>query len=658
MTAVITAVGRRASAASERDLRSAAQRTLGAGARRAYSGARMRGQRSAEGLGRAACARMGPARLAAPRATAAATVQAVFLAAFLAALLGMLPATAQAAPTTTGFALDRYRPADAGSDWFVLDSLDLRGDVRPALSLVADIAYRPLVLYGDDGDELVPLVDGQFFYHAQASLTLWSRLRLALGVPLLVYTQGGSGQLAELGGVSNVPISSADGSGLGDVRLAADVRLLGAHGSPFSLAVGARVYTATGSERQFTSDGRARFEGRVMWAGQPGWFSYAAQLGALLHAERDDFAGEAFGTDFTFAAAAGVRVLHGRLHLGPEVFGETVISDRGDGFLYRATTPVEAAFGAKLEVGESVRLGVGAGRGLTRGIGAARFRFLASLDWFPAPAEPSTSEDLAPMRDLDGDGVADEVDACPDRAGPVHSLAGARSGCPDAGDADGDGITDDIDACPSQPGLPSGDTATHGCAPSDRDRDGVADTIDACPDAAGAQTADPLRSGCPADSDGDGIDDASDACPGAAGPRSRVAELRGCPRARVEGDRIVIAEPVQFATGSATILPESGELLRAVAEILLQHPEIELLSVEGHTDGDGSPQRNEKLSRDRALSVVMRLVDNGVTARRLTARGLGAQNPIDDNATPEGRRRNRRVEFRIVRVRTNLGRKE
>jgi outer membrane protein OmpA-like peptidoglycan-associated protein len=62
---------------------------------------------------------------------------------------------------------------------------------------------------------------------------------------------------------------------------------------------------------------------------------------------------------------------------------------------------------------------------------------------------------------------------------------------------------------------------------------------------------------------------------------------------------------------------------------------------------------NEKLSRDRALSVVMRLVDNGVTARRLTARGFGAQNPIDDNATPEGRQNNRRVEFHILRVRAN-----
>lgn len=574
--------------------------------------------------------------------------------------LVLLAVTARAAPTTTGFALDRYRPADAGSDWFALDSLDLRGEVRPALSLLADIAYRPLVLYDAAGEELVPLVDGQFFYHAQASLVLWSRLRLALSLPVLVYTQGGSGQLAQIGAATNVPISSADGSGLGDIRAAVDVRLLGTYGGPFSFAVGARVYASTGSERQFTSDGRARFEGRLMWAGQPGWFAYSAQIGTMLHTERDDFAGEAFGTDLTFAAAAGVRVARRRLHLGPEVFGETVVSDRGEGFLYRATTPLEAAFGVKLEVGESVRLGAAAGRGLTQGIGASRFRFLASLDWSPPPSTDTGDASAEPvaLRDLDGDGIIDESDACPDKAGPAHPLDRARTGCPDPGDADGDGITDDIDACPSQRGLPSGDRAAHGCAPSDRDNDHVVDTIDACPDTAGVQTADPLRSGCPADADGDGINDAADACPGAAGPRNAAPKLHGCPKARIEAGEIKISEQVQFATGSARILPQSDGLLREVADILSKHPEIELVSVEGHTDGAGKPQVNEKLSRDRALSVVMRLVDNGVTPRRLTARGFGSQNPIDDNATAEGRQNNRRVEFRISRTRANPPRKE
>jgi outer membrane protein OmpA-like peptidoglycan-associated protein len=574
--------------------------------------------------------------------------------------LALLSLKAEAAPTTTGFALDRYRPAEAGSDWFANESLDLRGSLRPALSLVADISYRPLVLYDANGDELVPLIDGQFFYHFGASWVLGSRLRIAASLPLLVYSQGGDGLLAELGAERDVPVSSSDGSGIGDVRLAMDLRLLGQYGGPFTLALGARVYAATGSEPQFTSDGRARFEGRLMWAGQPGWFAYAASVGTLLHAERDDFAAIPFGTDLTFAAALGVRLSEGRIQIGPEVFGETVISDSGDGWLKSASTPIELALGAKFHLADTVRLGAAAGRGVTRGIGASRFRFLASLDWFPNPSAPVQADETTPLRDLDGDGVSDEWDVCPADPGPARPLDRKRSGCPDPGDGDGDGITDDVDACPDRAGLPSAEAATHGCAPSDRDADGVVDTIDACPDTPGIQALEPLRSGCPADSDGDGINDAQDACPGVGGARSRDPKRHGCPTARIEAGEIKIAEQVQFASSSARILPESDDLLLSVADILIQHPEIELLSVEGHTDRAGSAQVNDKLSRDRALAVVMRLVQNGVTAKRLTARGHGSQNPIDESDTPEARQTNRRVEFRILRVRagTNTVRKE
>jgi len=567
----------------------------------------------------------------------------------LGGLLLSLEGRALAAPTSTGFALDRYRPAEAGSDWFANESLDLRGGVRPALSLVADIGYRPLVLYGADGEELVPLVDGQFFYHLQASLTLGHRLRLGLSVPLLVYTQGGQGLLAELGERRNVPVSSSDGSGIGDVRFAADLRLLGHYEGPFTLALGARVYAATGSEQQFTSDGKARVEGRLAFAGQPGWFTYAGYVGGMWHGERDDFAGVPFGTDLTFGAALGVRLNGGRVHFGPEVFGETVISDGGDGFLERASTPVEVALGGKFHIADTLRLGAAVGRGVTRGIGASEFRFLATFDWLPAPDRAPSEAALPPPRDLDGDGVMDEWDMCPSQAGPSRPLDRERSGCPDPTDDDNDGIRDDVDACPSQAGVPSADPASHGCSPPDRDEDGVVDTIDACPDTPGVQTIDPLRSGCPADSDRDGINDAQDACPGVKGDRSRDPKRHGCPRARIEQGAIRITEQVQFATASALILPESDSLLVAVAEILISHPEIEQLSVEGHTDNLGQARNNEKLSRDRALAVVMRLVENGVSARRLTAVGYGAEHPIDDNATAEGRRNNRRVEFRIVR---------
>jgi outer membrane protein OmpA-like peptidoglycan-associated protein len=279
-------------------------------------------------------------------------------------------------------------------------------------------------------------------------------------------------------------------------------------------------------------------------------------------------------------------------------------------------------------------------------------RVLASFEWLgsletPAPALAPPE----PPRDLDGDGVLDEVDVCPGTAGPARPDEPARNGCPQPVDTDGDGLSDADDACPDTWGAPSSDPARHGCPVSDGDRDGIVDAVDACPDRAGVQHADPRRNGCPTDSDSDGILDVDDACPGAAGTANADPKLHGCPKARIEQGEIRIGEQVKFALGSARILPESDELLGAVREILLEHPEIELVSVEGHTDATGTAALNVRLSRGRAAAVVDWLVERGVDRRRLASQGFGSERPIADNATEAGRRNNRRVEFRIVRTR-------
>jgi hypothetical protein len=133
-----------------------------------------------------------------------------------------------------------------------------------------------------------------------------------------------------------------------------------------------------------------------------------------------------------------------------------------------------------------------------------------------ARAHASVNVEAIERADRDGDGVADEADACPDETGSE-----ATNGCPDR---DGDGIRDADDACPDEPGLPEGD----GCPVSserDRDGDGLLDEADACPDEPGL----PLAEGCP-DADGDGVRDSEDACPDEPG----LPEQDGCP---VPGDQ-------------------------------------------------------------------------------------------------------------------------
>lgn len=106
---------------------------------------------------------------------------------------------------------------------------------------------------------------------------------------------------------------------------------------------------------------------------------------------------------------------------------------------------------------------------------------------------------------------------------------------------------------------------------------------------------------------------------------------------------------VNFAVGSPEITDEFARTLDGVAQLINEHPEIQLLEIQGHTDNTGSDAINVPLSKARAESVKNYLVSRGVDASRLEANGYASTKPVASNATPEGRYQNRRVD--IVRKR-------
>ena len=117
-----------------------------------------------------------------------------------------------------------------------------------------------------------------------------------------------------------------------------------------------------------------------------------------------------------------------------------------------------------------------------------------------------------------------------------------------------------------------------------------------------------------------------------------------------DGESILVNLPdVTFATDSATISPSFRAALDKVAESLLKYPDS-LVDVMGHTDSSGSDSYNLDLSRRRAESVKGYLVMRGVGGARVATIGYGEQYPRADNATPEGRALNRRVEIRITPI--------
>ena len=111
---------------------------------------------------------------------------------------------------------------------------------------------------------------------------------------------------------------------------------------------------------------------------------------------------------------------------------------------------------------------------------------------------------------------------------------------------------------------------------------------------------------------------------------------------------ITIKQQIQFALDSSVILPASFGLMTEIADALIKNPRIKKVEVQGHTDNTGSPGTNKILSEQRADSVVQWLVQHGVPAERLVARGFGQERPLVPNVTAGNRARNRRVQFVIL----------
>ncbi|EDM79133.1 OmpA domain protein [Plesiocystis pacifica SIR-1] len=119
--------------------------------------------------------------------------------------------------------------------------------------------------------------------------------------------------------------------------------------------------------------------------------------------------------------------------------------------------------------------------------------------------------------------------------------------------------------------------------------------------------------------------------------------------AKLEGDHIIIDGKIHFAHDSAEILEDSFEILDDVAEVMNAHPELPMLDIIGHTSTEGSDKHNMELSTARAKAVADYLAGHGVDASRVTSEGKGETEPIADESTEEGKRQNRRVEFKIIK---------
>lgn len=563
------------------------------------------------------------------------------------ALALALGATASFAQSPVpSFDLDRVLSPDPGSALVLGTGDGLRkGTVR--LSLIGQYQHQPLV-YRLDGERVGSLLGARVSTHLGVAWAVLDQLELGLQLPIVLW-QGGDALSAY--GVAPVA-ATVLGAPVLQARYTA---LRQSQGSPVDLGVTLGVSLPLGSAAGLTRDPGLGFAllPRLGVAHTFGpWVRVGGELGAVLRGQQ---LLSPFSPDVTDQIGSMLSLGVTGSTLGPALRGELTV--RGLVPMSRTSGSVEILAGARSPLlGRRLEVFLVAGPGLGTLPGTPLLRVMGGVAWTPlappvcAENEPYRLADCASL-DRDGDGVANGADICPEHAGLAK-----LSGCADTDD-DADGVLNLADACPKVAGR----TSLGGCLPPDADADGVPDADDRCPREAGVTSA----SGC-ADADTDGLADAADDCPAQAGPLGGCPDGDGdgiadgrdaCPTAAAPGSSdgcaavavvktgLALSDKVQFELNRDVIAASSLALLDTVADTLKAHPELSRLVIEGHTDDLGPAAFNRALSLSRAQAVRRYLIEHGVDAARIEAKGFGPDRPLTPNTDSAARERNRRVEF-------------
>ncbi|MGK3995383.1 OmpA family protein [Sorangium sp. So ce1024] len=539
------------------------------------------------------------------------------------ALAALAPSTAQAQDRT--FYLDRLRMAGAPDDGIGVWRPHMGERTRIFGQLGLGVSVHPL---RDDNyvDNLAieERLDGegpvtsQLITYLNAGVEILGRGSLQVSFPVILFQDGNQTYNRELGLNESVDLKTAAPM---DLRIEARVVPLELDERRFRLGLTAAVFVPTGNVYSFAGDRTvsSAFGLGVEYDFKDFFVTLNTGVAIRPHVWLHELH---VGTELTYGVGGYVPLLDDAMRVGAEVFGSFGLIKETRGEL--DASPIEWQLNSRMFLTKDKALYAGAGVGTRMSGGyAPDFRGVAVVGGSFSIAEsearsPGFNYVIEAEKDTDGDGYPDVIDLCPED--PEDGKQPKPSdGCPDMPDRDGDGIPDVVDKCPDDPEDMDGIDDRDGCPEDDADQDGIPDADDKCPKEPGQVVVDdPEKNGCP-------------------------YYIR-----RIQGSaEIEIMKQVEFEFDSSRILPQSYPILDEVVRLLKANPEIKLLSIEGHTDNQGTMDYNDRLAQNRAIAVRVYLINKGVQSERLTSVGYGSRRPLVSNDTPEGRQRNRRVEFHI-----------
>ncbi len=540
----------------------------------------------------------------------------------LAVLVVLASFSASAQNAVQGVGVNSFTPAPVGTaDLVTVEGTGVNGHLMPTAALVMDYGYSQLQVKDARTGAQVALLEHRLNADVVASLSLFNRFAVWVGLPASVYQAAGVDDVFQ-------PLALAPFA-VGDVRFGGRWSILSMRNGP-GVAFTVAGSGGTGSVADLTSAGAFTFRPQLNAGWRFGDNGRIALNVGYLFRPAQELLNLRVGNEVTYGVGgelplvlqglSGIAEVNGRISADPAIAGSL------------ATSPLETLLGVRYLVADGHAVTAGAALGVTTGYGTPLARGFIAYAW--SPHSP----------DRDGDGIPDDVDRCPDIP-EDEDFHEDSDGCPDEDavlDADGDGIVDfsndpsvPIDQCPDLPEDKDGFEDEDGCPDIDHDGDGIDEEHDLCPNEPEDRDGFQDEDGCPdVDNDGDGFHDSVDLCPNAAEVRNGFEDDDGCPDVApsaapandggvtptdaplpqsgtpappaasgttaaatetappMQGPpgRILIPQKVYFTVAGAVLTPEGRRLVDQVAEAMKQNPSIRV-EVQGHTDGQGGRSR-------------------------------------------------------------------